>query len=135
MTAEQIKTEIGRFWNLFTSKSADGLEDFYAHEASVFGSSATRPEPGRLAATRRKREYFHPQTSVSVILGPVDVLIIGDVAIASYTFKLHASKVSGAMGKNVNEEIENGRATQVFAADADGRLRIVHEHLSVASHG
>ena len=135
MNAEQIKTEIGRFWNLFTSKSTEGLEELYAHEASVFGSSATRSEPGRLAATRRKREYFHPQTSVAVTLGAIDVLLVGEVAIASYTFKLHATKVVGAMGKNVNEDIENGRATQVFAADPEGRLSIVHEHFSVAFQG
>ncbi len=135
MTADQIKTEIGRFWNLFASKSGEGLEDFYAHEATVFGSSATRPEPGRLAAARRMREYFQPQTSVIVTLGPVDVLMVGEVAIASYTFKLHASKLSGALGKSVNEDIENGRATQVFAAEPDGRLRIIHEHLSVAALG
>ncbi len=135
MTSEQVKTEIGRFWNLFASKSAEGLEDFYAHEATVFGSTATRPEPGRLAAARRVREYFQPQTSVVVTLGPIDVLIVGEVAIASYTFKLHASKLSGALGKSVSEDIENGRATQVFAAEPDGGLRIIHEHLSVAAQG
>ena len=103
MTAEQIKTEIGRFWNLFTSKSAEGMEELYAHEASVFGSAATRSEPGRLAATRRKRQYFHPQTNMTITLGPIEVLVLGEAAVASYTFKLHASKVAGAMGKHVEE--------------------------------
>jgi ketosteroid isomerase-like protein len=135
MTAEQIRTEVGRFWSLFTSKNAEGLEEFYAHESTVFGSGATRPEPGRLAATRRKREYFHPATSVKINLGPIDVMIVGEVGVASYTFTLHATKVSGALGKAVNEDIEHGRATQVFAPDADGKLRIMHEHLSVATRG
>ena len=135
MTADQIRTEVGRFWSLFTSKSAEGLEEFYAHESSVFGSSAIRPEPGRLAATRRKREYFHPQTTVKVKLGPIDVQLVGEVGIASYTFELHATKVAGALGKWVDENIEYGRATQIFAPDAEGHPRILHEHLSVAVRG
>ncbi len=133
MTAEQIQNEVGRFWNLFNSKSAEGLEEFYAHESTVFGSTAIRPEPGRLAAMRRQREYFEPQTTVAVTVGPIDVLVLGNVAIASYTFKLHARKVASITGKQVDEEIEHGRATQVFAADPEGRPRIVHEHLSVAA--
>jgi ketosteroid isomerase-like protein len=35
------------------------------------------------------------------------------------------------MGKTAEETIDNGRATQVFALDPSGELRIVHEHLSV----
>lgn len=135
MTAEQIRAEVGRFWSLFNSKNAEGLEEFYAHESSVFGSTGTRPEPGRLAATRRKREYFDPQTTVKVTVGPIDVLLLGEVAVATYTFQLHASKVAGALGKAVSEDIDHGRATQVFAPDSDGKLRIVHEHLSVAARG
>ncbi len=135
MTADQIRTEVTRFWNLFASKNAEGLEEFYGHESTVFGSAATRPEPGRLAATRRKREYFHAQTNVRVTLGPIEVMLLGDVGVASYTFALHASKVAGALGKSVDENIEHGRATQVFAYDADGHLRIMHEHLSIAQRG
>ncbi len=134
MTAEQIRTEIDRFWHRFTSKDERAVEEFYAHESSVFGSTATRPEPGRLAATRRRREYFGPESTVNVSLGPVEVMILGEVAVASYTFQLHATHLAGALGKAVNEDIEHGRATQVFVHDQEGRLRIVHEHLSVAAH-
>ncbi len=134
MTAEQIKAEISRFWSRFTSKNEEGIEEFYAHESTVFGSTATRSEPGHLAATRRRREYFHPETKVRVTLGPVEVILLGEVGVASYTFALHATSVASALGKPVDEEIEHGRATQVFARDADGKLRIVHEHLSVAAH-
>ncbi len=131
MTADQIRAEVGRFWGRFTSKSEEGVEEFYAHESSVFGSTATRPEPGRLAATRRRREYFHPETTIRVNLGPVEVMVLGDVGVASYTFELHATNVAGPLGKPIDEQIQHGRATQVFAPDNDGKLRIVHEHFSV----
>lgn len=131
LSIEQIRAEVARFWGAFTSKSVELVEEFYSPEATVFSSSATRAEPGRLAATRRKREYFHAQTKVRVQLGPIEVQFIGDdAAIASYTFEFHASRVSGALGRTVEEDIEHGRATQVFVREPDGRLRILHEHLS-----
>lgn len=129
LTSEQVRAEVQRFWNAFSSKS--DLSEFYAHESSVFGSSAARAEPGRLAATRRQREYFSPSTTVKAHLGPVEVLVLGDtVAVASYTFKFSASKVANVLGGTTEENIQRGRATQVFAFDPDGNLRIVHEHLS-----
>jgi hypothetical protein len=132
MTAEQVKSAVERFWNAFSTKSDNVLADFYGHESSVFGSSAVRAEPGRLAAARRKREYFNPSTSVKVILGPIEVLPLGEAAaVASYTFQFHASKVATATGA-AEEKFEHGRATQVFAYDLDGHLRIMHEHLSIA---
>ncbi len=135
MTADQIRAEVGRFWNRLTSKNGEGLEEFYASESNVFGSSATRLEPGRLAATRRRRQYFHPESAVKVTLGPIDVQVIGEVGIASYTFELHATKVAAGIDKWKDEHIESGRATQVFAPDADGQLRIWHEHLSAPLRG
>ncbi len=107
------------------------MEDFYAHESVGFGSSSTRSEPGRLAATRRRREYFGSRGEITAQLGTLDVLIVGEsVAVASYTFAFRATRVL-ASGGTENEDIKNGRATQVFGFDADGRLRIYHEHFSV----
>lgn len=132
LTAEQVKAAVERFWSAFSTKSEEALMDFYGHESSVFGSAAVRAEPGRLAATRRKREYFNPQTTVKATLGPIEVLLLGDTAaVASYTFQFHATKVAAATG-TAEEKFENGRATQVFAYDLDGKLRIMHEHLSIA---
>lgn len=132
LTAETIRAEVARFWNAFTSKSADVLEEFYAHESTCFGSAAHRVEPGRLAATRRKREYFNPQAVLRSQVGDVDVIMLGEkAALACYTFQFHATKVSSAAGKTVEEHIQNGRASQVFALDQDGALRIVHEHFSL----
>jgi ketosteroid isomerase-like protein len=53
--------------------------------------------------------------------------------VASYTFEFHASRVSGALGKVVEEDIQNGRATQVYVQQADGSLCILHEHLSLVA--
>lgn len=131
ISTEQVGTEVERFWSAFSSKSADVIERFYLPESTVFSSVTSRSEPGRLAATRRKREYFHPQSRIRVQLGTIDVQTIGDdAAVASYTFEFHASRVMGALGKDVEEDIQNGRATQVFVQQPDGRLCILHEHLS-----
>ena len=131
LTAEQVRAEVQRFWSAFTSKAEESLEGFYAANSSVFGSDATRTEPGRLAATRRKREYFNATTSLNVVLGPIDVTSLGDVAaVATYTFKFHANRVQHGLGQADTEDIQHGRATQVFALEPDGRVLIVHEHLS-----
>ena len=133
ITPEEVRAEVTRFWTVFTSKAPDLLEEFYSPDASVFGSAAIRVEPGRLAVTRRRREYFDKQTSVRVQVGAIDVQLIGDtIAIASYTFRFDASRVMTGQGKAADEHIEHGRATQIFVSDSAGRLRVVHEHLSGA---
>lgn len=135
LTADEVQAEVRRFWSVFSGKAAEGLKGFYAGESSVFGSSSIRAEPGSLAAARRQREYFAPQTTLKVQLGAIEVVMLGDgSAVASYTFQLHASKVASLLGKAQEEDIQHGRATQVFARDAEGRLRIVHEHLSTVDH-
>lgn len=132
LSAELVRAEVARFWAAFSAKSAEVVESFYLPEAVVFASTTTRTEPGRLAATRRKREYFHSAALIRVQVGMVDVLPIGDdAAVACYTFKFHAEHVAGALGKNVEENIEHGRVTQVFVRQEDGRLCILHEHISI----
>ncbi|MGH9522958.1 MAG: nuclear transport factor 2 family protein [Terriglobales bacterium] len=132
MTAEQVRDEVRRYWGAFSSKSAENVDGFYLPEAVVFGSSSARAEPGRLAATRRKREYFHSESHISVQLGAIEVQMLGEeAAVASYTFRFHASNVAGALGRTVEEKIEHGRVTQVFVSGGDGRLAIVNEHISV----
>ena len=132
LTADQIRAEVHRFWNAFAGKDAQTLAEFYGHDSSVFGSDATRSEPGRLAATRRQREYFGAHSTLKATLGTIDVAILADgaAAVADYTFQFHASKVMTALGSVTEENIKHGRATQVFTFDPDGKVRIVHEHLS-----
>ncbi len=135
LNPETVRAEVARFWTAFTSKSADVLEDFYAHESTCFGSASNRPEPGRLAATRRKREYFNAQSTLRSQLGEVEVFMLGErAAAASYTFQFHATKIASSNGKAAEEHIASGRATQVFALDQDGAVRIVHEHFSLPQH-
>jgi ketosteroid isomerase-like protein len=132
LAAELVRAEVARYWGAFSVKSAEVVDAFYLPEAVVFASTTTRAEPGRLAATRRKREYFNPQSHIRVQLGPIDVQPVGDdAAVASYTFRFHASQVAGALGKAVDENIEHGRVTQVFVRQPDGMLAILHEHISV----
>lgn len=136
LSPDDIRSEVSRFWSALTAKSVELLEEFYAHESSVFGTTATRQEPGRLAATRREREYFNPLTTLRAQTGYIDVILLGDnAAIATYTFTMSATKVASSSMKGGEESIRNGRATQVFARDPDGNLRIVHEHLSVPIGG
>ncbi len=131
LSADEVRSEVARFWNVFSSKGSLLLEEFYAPDATVFGSSAVRAEPGRLAVARRRREYFEKQTTIRVQLGIIDVQIVGTAAaIASYTFRFDATRVAGGLGKSSDEHLEHGRATQVFVLDADDKLRIIHEHLS-----
>ncbi len=134
ISADQIKGEVQRYWSTFTLKDAAQLTDFYSPEATVFGSVTPRSEPGRLAAARREREYFRARTALRAQPGVIDVVILGDsAAVASYTFQFHAQRADAA-GENIEEDIRNGRATQVFAHDPDGNLRIVHEHFSVVAN-
>ncbi len=131
ISVQQVRAEVERFWSAFASKAADVIDGFYLPESTVFSSVSSRAEPGRLAATRRKREYFHPQSRIRAQVGNIDVQPICDTAaIANYTFEFHASRVMGALGKDVEEDIQNGRATQVFVQQPDGRLCILHEHFS-----
>lgn len=130
LSADQVRAEVQRFWNAFSGKDSVALAAFYSPEATVFGSSAVRPEPGRLAAARRQREYFTAQATIKVTLGMIDVVMLGESsAVAAYTFQFKATKVATARGVT-DEDIRNGRATQVFSFDEEGSLRIVHEHLS-----
>ncbi|MBZ5526021.1 MAG: DUF4440 domain-containing protein [Acidobacteriia bacterium] len=136
ISPEVIRAEVARYWIAFTSKSQERLEEFYAPDASVFGSNAIRAEPGRLTVVRRSREYFNPRAQLRHCLGQIDVQLFGNgTALASYTFQFEAHDVAGPMNVAKDEKIAHGRATQVFVSDPDGTLRIVHEHLSEVKPG
>jgi ketosteroid isomerase-like protein len=131
LTVEQVKGEVQRFWITFVEKNAEHLMEFYGPESSVFSSETARLEPGRLAAARRQREYFHKASVLRATPSMIDVLMLGDyAAVASYNFQFHATKLAGSSAQATEEHIQHGRATQVFQYDSEGKLRIVHEHLS-----
>ncbi len=132
LSPENVRAEVEKFWTAFTSKSTVQLAEFYAHDSNVFGSLSTRSEPGRLAATRREREYFGTNSVLRASHGEVEVIMLGDrAAIACYIFQFHATKLGPGGSRSAEEHIEKGRATQVFSLDYDGQIRIFHEHLSL----
>ena len=116
LTNEEVSKAVELFWTTFLAKSEDLLNSYYA----------------RLGAMRRSREYFRPDTRMELKLGPIDVVLIGsDAGIASYTFHFQATGRDVGGGKRVEEKLDLVRATHIFQRDAQGRLRILHEHFSV----
>ena len=55
-----------------------------------------------------------------------------EFAVACYTFTFRARRLTG-LGKTIEEHIIDGRATQVFGCDPEGRIRMFHEHFSQAA--
>jgi len=81
---------------------------------------------------RRARELFGPASAVGAELGSIDVQLLGDdLAVASYAFHFNVTR-SLPNGKRVRVDVPFGRATQVLQSDANGVLRIIHEHMSSA---
>jgi len=131
IAVEQVKAEVARFWTIFSARSSDQMQNMYSPQASVFSTWNARPEPARLTVARREREYFHAKASVRAQTGPVEVMVFDkSLALATYIFELHITQAV-VTGRATETHIENGRATQLFALDPDGKLKIVHEHLSV----
>ena len=132
LTNDEVRKAVELFWSTFLAKSEDLLNSYYASGSTVFQISMGRAEPGRLGAMRRSREYFRPDTRMEMKLGAIDVVLIGsDAGIASYTFQFQATGRDVGGGKRVEEKLEVVRATHVFLRDAQGQLRILHEHFSV----
>jgi len=103
--------------------------------ASVFASTSKRLEPARLVLIRRQREYLAPGTRVAVEIGAIEIeMLCPDSAVAAYVMRLDAEQIATytATGQKVSEEhLEHARVTHVFRRHEDGRVRIVHEHISV----
>jgi ketosteroid isomerase-like protein len=132
VTNEDIRKAVELFWSTFLAKSEDQLNSYYAQGSMVFQIAMGRPEPGRLGAMRRAREYFRPETRMDLKVGPIDVVLIGsDAGIACYTFSFQATGRDLGGGKRAEEKIDLVRATHVFQRDVQGKMRIVHEHFSV----
>ncbi|HEV7520297.1 MAG TPA: DUF4440 domain-containing protein [Candidatus Angelobacter sp.] len=130
ISADKVRAEIDRFWLILSGKSSDKLEDLYSPDGIVFTGKAKRPEPAMLAIARRARRT-PASTSTTAEVGTLELQIAGDVAVASYTYKYHEERMSGAGGRSQRNTLY-GRATQVFQKDRKGALKIVHEHLSAA---
>jgi ketosteroid isomerase-like protein len=133
LSPEKVTQAVRDFWNTFSGSSPEALADFYAPDATIFGVEGTRIELSRLAMARRAREYFDRRAKITARPDAVDVKVIAEsVAIATYCFHFNAVNVGAAPGKTVQRTIPHGRATQIFHLDREGKIVIIHEHLSSA---
>jgi ketosteroid isomerase-like protein len=134
ISAEQVGAQVQAFWNAFGNRSGHLLEAMYFPSALVFGTSTRRSEPAQLMLPRMLRKFGDRQSSTTAEPGPVDVQIAGDIAVASYPYQFHLVKTNSD-GSRVDLHVPYSRGTQVFQADQNGALRILHEHLSAAEPG
>ena len=132
VTPQQIRDCIREFWEAFTKQSQNKFQELYSPTATCFAADGRRSEPGRLMWVRREREFFGPRSSVGAKVGVVNVQVLAPtLAVASYPFHFSIIRVL-PNGSRVEVDVPYGRATQVFLRDQNGRLLIIHEHLSSA---
>ena len=132
VTQEQIRRKVQEFWDAFTGQAKDTFQGLYSPTASCFAADGRRSEPARLMWVRREREFFGPKSSVGAKLGVVTVQVLAPaLAVASYPFHFSIVRIL-PNGSRVEVEVPFGRATQVFSRDENGKLLIIHEHLSSA---
>ena len=133
LSPEKVTQAVRDFWNTFSGSFPEALADFYAPDATIFGVEGTRPELAKLAMARRAREYFGRRAKITARPDAVEVKVLADtVAIATYCFHFNAVNVGAASGKTVQRTIPHGRATQIFQLNREGKIVIIHEHLSSA---
>lgn len=128
VTVEQVHAAVDRYWDALAKKAKDRLTASYASDAIVFVADSRRTEPARLVIERRNREFFNPKGSVGAEVGAIEVQIPDpEVAIAIYS--CHFYTISIKQDKLLRIDLPVALATQIFRRDADGELRIIHEHL------
>jgi hypothetical protein len=131
LTEEDIKLEMQRYWDAYIGKQGHLIRDFYSPRSSVFSTTTGRWEPGMLAVTRREREFYGKETTVNGVLNITDVMILGtDVAVVSFNFEFYVKRPARPGVTEMDLQVPQGRGTMVFERESDGKLRIVHEHLS-----
>jgi hypothetical protein len=129
ISADQVRSAVGRFWDTFKRKSQADFETMYLPSATVFASTVPRSELARLTIARRMRQFFGPKSKIEIDLGPIDVQLIDNIAIASYSYSFRGVEVRND-GTSVDHEVPSGRGTQIFQLDGQSKLRILHEHFS-----
>jgi ketosteroid isomerase-like protein len=134
VSAEYIGERIRAFWLAYCGKSSASMEEMYFPTALVFSPFTQRSESARLMLARRLRKFSGSHSSVTAELGPIDVQLAGEIAIASYTYQFRLLRTNPD-GSRLDFYVPYSRATQVFQADQGGAWRILHEHLSVSEPG
>src|SRR5215471_16503005 len=132
VTPDQIRLRVQEFWHAFTGQAKDNFQELYSPTASCFAIDGRRGEPARLMWVRREREFFGPRSSVGAKVGMVNVQVLAPaLAVASYPFHFSIIRVL-PNGSRVEVDVPFGRVTQVFLRNEEGKLLIIHEHLSSA---
>ena len=138
VTTAEVEDAVRRYWIVAASKLTAELQSFYLDTASIFATMSKRLEPARLVTARRNREYMGTASRMSYELGAINVdLLTRDSAVAAYSARWRADEIakpSAEGGKTSRENFTHLRVTHVFQRQYDGSLKIIHEHLSVASH-
>ncbi len=132
-TVEQVQAAVRRYFSAMADKKPGELVKMYAYDATSFSPYSPRAELGRVAAARREREYFKPDASFRAeITSPIDVKFLADdVALAIHTFRTWAKNLEEPiLGKKYNRGVPDGRGTHIFTLDSEGKLIVVHQHLS-----
>jgi hypothetical protein len=132
ISPEQIREHVQTYWRVFSTKSKSDFSEQYLPNATVFTANSPRSEPARLMIVRRARELFGPTSSVTSKLGTITVQILGPaLAVASYPLHYVVTRALPD-GRRYRLNVPFARATQIFVRDAQGVLRIIHEHMSSA---
>jgi ketosteroid isomerase-like protein len=127
---DQVRAKVSGFWKAFRNKSRVEFEEMYLPSATVFSSTVPRSESARLTIARRLRQFFDPKATIQMDVGDIDVQLVGNIAIASYSFRFRGTHFKSSDGSAVDHQIPCGRGTHVFKLDDRGQLRILHEHFS-----
>lgn len=130
MSADRVRAQVKKFWDLFSAKNKSGFAQLYAPTASVFAADARRSESARLMLVRRERELFAPGSSVQASCGAITVQVLSaNVAVASYPLHFSLTRIV-PNGSTVQVDVPFARVTQVFQRNDSGELVIIHEHMS-----
>jgi ketosteroid isomerase-like protein len=135
VTPDQVREAVCSFWETWKAKSAEALADAYSTSSVTFRAGSVSMEPGFMGIAQRSREYFHEACSIEYELGPIEVVLLSEttaIAIYSFYFRALNRAMAAAHGTLQEEIVPYGRATHVFRRDPDGKLRILHEHVSNA---
>jgi len=130
---EQVRHEVRKFWEIMSGKSADRLENLYSPSAILITGKARHPEAAILALARRTRLLGDAAQDANAEVGEIEIQVVGDVAVATYTYQFHTTKPTAEGGLKQQHTLF-GRATQIFQLDPREGLKIVHEHLSSAAN-
>ena len=129
---DQVRTQVRKFWELFSSKDKRSFAQLYAPTATVFAADARRSEPARLMLVRRERELFAPTSSVQARCGEITIQALGlSIAVAAYPLHFSLTRIL-PNGSRVHSDVPLARVTQVFHRNENGELIIIHEHMSSA---